>query len=802
MDRLFQDLKYTIRIFARQPGFTFLVILILALGIGINTAIFSIVNAVILRPLPFPDSQRLVQIKKDLPQYRINPLIYLREFREWNKENRSFSEIEGYQTEMGNLSGGAEAERVGFARVSGGFFRMLQIRPILGRDFAATEDEAGAQPVVLLSEGLWKRRFGADASVLGKTVTLDNAIYTVVGVIPASFRIPSRYSRPVDMWMTFASAGSESKYGMPVLIEVIGRLKPGVPAGDAAADLDRISSVAQNARRRGKVVLFSLQGEITGDIRPRLFIFLGAVGLVLLIACANVANLLLSRAAVREKEIALRTALGAGRRRILRQLLTESMVLAGLGALFGLILAMWAKNLLYTTIASQAANETRIGIDLRVLGFTIGLALLTGVLFGFVPALHSSRVELAESLKEGGRGSQGSRHHTLSSLLVILEVAIALVMLIGAGLLLRSLLILQRVDPGFRLDNILCLTIDLTPSKYPKPRDQASYFQQVIGRVQALPGIESAALSACPPIGQFSMAMSGVEIEGIPSKEEEKPQRITFNVVSSDYFRTMGIALLAGRYFSEADGDGSPGVAIINESFARTYFPNGNPVGRQLKTPFQKDEWLTVIGVVHNVREFGLDHEVYPQIYRDYLQAGTQYMTLMARTRGGALGMVPAVRSQVMSVDRNQPAFGITTMETILEGTLKTRKTNLALLGVFASFALILASVGIYGVVSYNVSRRTHEVGIRMALGARRAHVVGMIVGRATVHTLIGLMVGLAAAVALTRFISSLLYEVSATDPFTYAAIAFFLAGIAFVASYVPSRRAAKVDPIEALRYE
>ncbi len=802
MDSLFQDLKYTIRIFARQPGFTSLVILILALGIGINTAIFSIVNAVILRPLPFPDSHRLVQIKKDLPQYGINPLIYLREFREWNKENRTFSEIEGYQTEMGNLSGGAEAERVGFARVSGGFFRMLQVRPILGRDFAAAEDLAGAQSVVLLSEGLWKRRFGADAGVLGKAVTLDNAIYTVVGVIPASFQIPTRHSRPVDLWMTFASAGNETKYGMPVLIEVIGRLKTGVPAGDAAAELDRMSSAALKARARGKAVPFSLQREITGDIRPRLFIFLGAVGLVLLIACANVANLLLSRAAVREKEIALRTALGAGRWRIVRQLLTESMVLAGLGALFGLILAMWAKNLLYTTIASQAANETKIGMDLRVLGFTVGLALLTGVLFGLVPALHSSRIELAESLKEGGRSSQGSRHHTLSSLLVILEVAIALVMLIGAGLLLRSLLILLRIDPGFRLDNILCVTIDLTPSKYPKPQDQASYFRQVIGRVQALPGIESAALSACPPVGEFSMVMSGVEIEGKPSKEEENFQRISFNVVSPDYFGTLGIALLAGRYFSEGDGEGAPGVAIINESFARTYFPNENPVGRQLKTPYQKDEWLTVVGLVHDVVEFGLDHPVYPQIYRDYLQAGTQYMTLMARTRGDALRMVPGVRSQVMSVDRDQPAFGITTMETMLERTLKTRKTNLALLSVFALFALILASVGIYGVVSYNVSRRTHEIGVRVALGARASNVVGMIVRQAMVHTLIGLTVGLAAALALTRFLSSLLYGVTATDPFTYAAIALFLAGIALAASYVPSLRAAKVDPIEALRYE
>jgi putative ABC transport system permease protein len=802
MDDLFQDLKYTFRVIVRQPGFTVLIVVILALGIGVNTAIFSLVNAVILRPLPFPDSSRLIQIKQDLPGYGPNPLVYVRELRNWQKENRSFSQIEAYGPEMANLSGSAEAEHVSLARVSGGFFRMLQILPIKGRDFLPEEDSAGGQPVTLLSEGLWKRRFAGDVNVLGKTVTVDDKVYTVVGIIPTSFQIPGPYTMAIDLWMTLASAGSQAKYGGGVLVQVIGRLKPGVPARAAAAELDNISGAMAKGRALPKAVPVSWQEEVIGEMKPRLLVFLGAVGFVLLIACANIANLLLSRAAVREKEIAVRTALGAERMRILRQLLTESMVLATLGALLGLVFAFWAKNLLHTAITAQMGHIPKVSIDPRVLGFTVGLALLTGVLFGLAPALRSSRIELVESLKEGGRGSRGSKHHRLSDLLVIAEVAIALVLLIGAGLLLRSMLLLQRVDPGFRLGNILCMTIDLTPSKYPKPRDQASYFQRVIERVQALPGVQSAALSACVPLGHFGMQMSGVEVEGRPAPEDDRDQRISFNVVSSDYFRTMNISLRAGRYFSEADSEGAPGVAIVSEAFARSYFQNENPIGRQLKTPFQRNEWLTIVGVVGDVHQEGLDRQAQPQLYRSYLQAGTQFMALVVRTSGDPLKIAPAVRSQVMSVDRDQPAFGIATLQEMMEGTLKPRKTNLILLGVFALFALILASVGIYGVVSYNVSGQTHEIGVRMALGARPLNVVGMIVGRAMVHTLIGVVVGLAAAAGVTRFLSSLLYGVKTIDPVTFAAISLLLVFISFVASCLPSFRATRGDPMEALRYE
>lgn len=800
MDSLFQDLKYAFRLILRQPGFTAMVVLILALGIGINTAIFSIVNAVILRPLPFPDSDRLIQIKKDLPGYGPNPLIYIQDLRNWQRENKSFSQIEAYQYERDNFSDGVEAEHVSVARITGGFFRMLKIAPIKGRDFLPEEDLPGAQPVTLLSEGLWKRRFGGDANVLGKTVTIDDKSYTVVGIIPASFRIPP-YSDAVDLWLTLASAGSQAKYGGRVLVQVIGRLKPGVPSHAAAMELDTISSETSKGRALRKAVPVSWQEEVTGEIKPRLLIFLGAVGFVLLIACANVANMLLSRAAVREKEIAVRAALGAGQTRIFRQLMTESMILAVFGALVGFIIAIWAKNLLHTAVAAQMGHIPKVSIDLRVLGFTVALALLTGILFGLVPALHSSRIELVESLKEGGRGSHGSKHHRLSNLLVISEIAIALVLLIGAGLLLRSMLLLQRIDPGFRLNDILCMTIDLTPSRYPKPHDQASYFHQVIERVQALPGVQSAALSACVPLGDFYMTISGVEVEGRTGGEDDRDQRTSFNVVSSDYFRTMNIPLRQGRYLSEADGEGAPGVAIISEAFVRTYFSNENPIGKQVKTPFQRNEWLTVVGVVGDVHQNGLDRQATPQIYRSYLQAGTQFMALVVRTFSDPMKLAAAIRGQAMSVDREEPAFGITTLGDMLEGTLKPRKTNLILLGVFAIFALILASVGIYGVVSYNVSGRTHEIGIRMALGARTLDVVRMIVGRALVYSLIGVGVGLAVAAGVTRFLSSMLYGVAAIDPTTFAAISLLLVLIAFLASCLPSFRATKLDPMEALRH-
>ncbi len=809
MDKLRQDLRFAFRAFVRQPGFSALVVGTLALGIGLNTAIFSIVNSVILRPLPFPDSDRIVQIKKDLPRFGLNPFVFLRELRNWQKQNRSFDQIEGYQFEMANLSGGGEAERVNFARVTGGLLRMLAVQPVKGRGFLPEDDMPGAQPVALLSEGLWKRRFGSDSELAGKTVTLDNRVYAVVGIIPSSFHFPSRFGpSPEDLWTTFAASGSESKYGMPVMLEVVGRLKPGVPMRAAGDDLDAISKSAPMSRRPERCVPVSWQEEVIGDLKFLLLIFMGAVGLVLLIACVNIANLLLSRAADREKEIAVRASLGAGRGRIFRQLLTESLLLSVLGALAGLLLAFWAKNLLYAAITARSSSLQGIATDFRVLGYVSALALLTGLLFGLVPALRTSRVDLVESLKEGGRVSRGSIRHRLGNSLVIAEIAIALILLVGAGLLLRSMLLLRRVDPGFGLEKILCMTIDLTPAKYPKPRDQSLYFQQVVERIRALPAIQSVAASACVPLGGFGMMMSGMEIEGRQSKEEdEKPRGISFNIVSSDYFRTMNIPLISGRQFSDSDGETAPGVVIISRSLAKEYFPKENPIGLRIKTAFernaiQKDPWQTIVGVVGDVHQDGLDREPQPQVYRFYLQAGTPFMALIARVSADPRKITEAFRNQAVSVDRDQPPFGVATLGDMLETGLKPRTNNLVLLGAFALFALALASVGIYGVVSYNVSGRTHEIGIRMALGGTPASVVGLIVGGAMLRALIGMVIGLFAAAALSRFLSSLLFGVTALDPVTFVAVSALELFIAFLASSLPSLRASRVHPVAALRCE
>ncbi len=802
MDSLRQDLRYAFRTFAREPGFSLLVVAILAFGIGVNTAIFSIVNAVLLRPLPFPDADRLIQIKKDLPRFGPNPLVFLPELRNWQRGSRSFSQIEGYQFETANLTGGSEAERVSFGRVTGGFFRMLGIVPLKGRDFLPEEELAGGQPAALLSEGLWKSRFGGDAGVLGKTVTLDGKVYTVIGIIPSSFQFPSRYGEPVDLWATFASVGAESKYGMPVLAEALGRLKPGVPARDAANELDTISRAAPKSRARDKTLPVPWQEAIVGDLKVRLLIFLGAVGAVLLIACANIANLLLSRAAVREKEMAVRASLGADRPRMFRQLLTESLVLSVSGGVAGLVLAFWTVRLLFIALTDRLHGARGAALDLRVLAFTAALAVISGVLFGLVPALRSSRVNLVESLKEGGRGTRGTRHHRLSDALVTAEVAIALVLLVGAGLLVRSMLRLYRVDPGFRTDKILVMTIDLTPSKYPKPGDQARYFREVIERIRALPGVQSIAASACVPFGQFSMSASGIEIEGRPDKDELRPQPISVDVVSPDYFQTMNIPLRAGRIFSEADGEGAPGVGVVSEAFVRRYFPSENPIGKRLKSPFQRNQWISVIGVVGDVHQEGLERQARAQIYRCYLQAGTQFMALISQVSADPRKMASAIRNQAMSVDRDQPVFGIATLDDLLDRSLIPRKTNLALMGVFALFALTLAAVGIFGVVTYNVSGRTHEIGVRMALGARPLNVVAMIVGKSLVHVLAGVVVGLAAASGLSRYLSSLLFEITALDPVTFCVIPLLLILSALAASSLPSVRATRVDPVDALRCE
>jgi putative ABC transport system permease protein len=797
MDGLKQDLRYASRMIRRQPAFTALVVLTLALGIGANTAIFSVFSAVVLRPLPYPEPERLVQIKKYLARFGPNPLVSIRELAAWQNYSRTFSELVGYETSEGNLTGRDEAERITVGRLTANFFRLVQVQPQLGRALVPGDDMANAPPVAVLQHGLWKGRFGGEPSIIGRTITLDLETYTVVGVLPPGFYLPHRYGIRHDVWVPLR-ASTGAKYGMPVLLEVIGRLEPGVPFDSAAAELAEISNSELN-RSDARVVLAGWQDEVLGDTTSRMLILASAVGVVLLIACANVASLLISRSAARQKELAVRSAIGAGRRRVFRQLLTESIVLAILGATLGLGLAFLAKDILFNAVAETAAHVPSVSMDLPVLAFTAILGVLTGVVFGSVPALRSSRVDLVESLKEGGRTAPSPSRSRLTDVLVVAEVTLALVLLIGAGLLLRTLLFLQNTDPGFRLDHVLMLTIDLTPSRYPKPPEQAAYFEQVLERVQSLPGVLSAGLDSCVPFGGFSMS-GDFEIAGHKSNSQDKPDFLSLAQVSAGYFATMGIPLRRGRLFTGFDRAASERVAIINDTFARRYFSNEDPLGRQIKAG--RDEWMTIVGVVADVRNHGLDHDVPPVLYRPYLQAPTPFMSLVVRTKGDAKQMAGAVRSQVAGVDRDQPAFGVRPLDEAVSESLRTRRSNLTLLGAFALLAALLAAVGIYAVVFYSVSQRIREIGIRMALGARRRDVLTMVVARSMLLSALGIVLGLGAAAGLTRFMSALIYGVTATDAVTFLVISIALLAVSFLASALPAGRATRVDPAEALRCE
>lgn len=797
VETLLQDLRYGLRMLARNPLFTAVAVLTLALGIGATTAIFTVVNAVLLRPLPYPHPEELVYVQEILGNFGLNPFVWNREFAAWRNRSRTLSPVAAYMYSWFNLTGGGEPERVTSGMATASFFSLLGVRPVVGRLFLPQEDRPGGPPVVILSHSLWERRFGGDPSVLGRGVTLDDKTYTVVGVLPASFVIPDQIKIDYALWVPLAE--TETGVGPFRIFRVIGRLKPGVSVATACTELDTImqSTLPKGLNLKKSVVLSPWQEQITERSRLSLMLFLGAVGFLLLIACVNVANLLLSRAATRQKEIAVRLTVGAGRMRIVRHLLTESALLALLGGLLGLALARSAKDLLVRFISPNLPALEPIGLDYRVLGFCLALAVVTGLAFGLAPALQASRVSLNEVLKEAGRSGSKFRSGVLfRNLLVVCETALAMVLLVGAGLLFRSFLRVRGIDLGFKSEHILCLTIDLTPTKYPTPKDQASYFDQVIEGIKSLQGVQSVGGSACPPLGGRKNSVHDSVVEG---RSGELP--ITVANVSPDYFRTMKIPLKQGRYFGVGDCDGSPSVAIVNESFTRRYFPDGICLGRKLHSWVHKDDWLTIVGVVGDVRDWA-EKEPDPQIYLPYLQAGEPYMTLLVRTAGNPMLWAGAVRRQVASVDKDQPIHDLANLDELRAGSLTSRRVNLFLLCAFAGLGLILASVGIYGVVAYSVSQRTHEIGIRMALGAERGDVLRSVVGRGIRSVLIGSGIGVAASLGLTRFLQNMLFGVKPTDPLTLVAVSLVLLVVAWLACYIPARRAIKVDPIVALRYE
>jgi putative ABC transport system permease protein len=810
MGTFFQDLRYAVRMMLKNPGFTVVAVFVLALGIGANSALFSVVNAVLIRPLPYSDPDRLmIMWEKSATQ---DTSVAYPNFVDWRDQNQVFEQIAAFRRESFNLVGAGEAERLSGRMISANFFNTLGVKPLLGRDFVAEEDRASGNRVVILNYGFWQRRFGGAQDIIGRQLSLSNQSYTVVGVMPSDFR----FGVESDIFVPIGLAEERFKErGAHPGIYVIGRLKPGVTQEQGRAEMDTIQArLGQqypdtNAERR--IHLESLYENTVEEVRPALWILLGAVGFVLLIACANVANLLLARSAARQKEIAIRTALGASRWRIVRQLLTESVLLSVLGGGLGLLLAVWGTDLLTKVVpADRVPRLDTAGIDLKVLGFTMLVAILTGVVFGLAPALQASKTDLNESLKEGDRGSTGNRHR-VRSVLVVSEVALALVLLIGAGLLVKSFWRLQTVETGFDSSNLLTMQLSYTAEKG-QERKATDFFQQLEAQIQSVPGVESVALSSGLPFA--GAAEQSFSIEGRPEEKAGRPLMAVQYITTPEYLQTMGIELKRGRYLSEQDRRDAPLVAVIDESLAQKYFPNEDPLGKRLTLgghgPHQMPAY-EIVGIVEHVKHYGLEGEtpVDPQFYFSLNQASDELLSIIARrisvvvrTKTDPLSLVGSVRQQVAAADPNQPVYNVRTMEQLVTETISTRRFSMFLLITFALVALLLAAVGIYGVISYSVTQRTHEIGIRMALGAQTGDILKLVLGHGMLLTLIGIGAGLIAALVLTRVMSSLLFNVSATDPLTYVSIALLLGGVAFLAIIIPARRAMRVDPMEALRYE
>ncbi len=817
MNTLWQDIRFAARMLWKNPGFTFVAVLALALGIGANTAIFSVVNGVLLRPLPFADARQLVAI------YGTNagatagrmPLSYP-DFTDYKKQMQTTEHLAAYETSGTSLvSGGDEPERIMGASVSAELFPLLGVKPELGRVFTSEEDQPGSAPVIVLSHGLWRRRFNSDREIIGREIALGSRSATVLGVMPADFKFPIEQERH-DFWMPYTPdlAGDGSSYltGRETrFLTAIAKLKPNVTLEQAQVEMSTIAGRLEaqypvSNTGRG-VRLVSLHEDIVGDVKPALLILLGAVGLVLLIACANVANLLLARATGRAKEMAIRTALGASRGRIVRQLLTESLLLSCAGGILGLLLAMWGVDLIVAASPADIPRLTEIGLDSGVLAFAFGVSILTGLVFGIVPALAASKFSLNESLKEAGRSStQGARSSRVRGVLVISEVALSLVLLVGAGLLVKSFFRLLQTDLGYDTARILALNVPLSKAKYPDADSQARFFQETVGRIGALPGVEAVGATNLLPLNG-SDRYNTFNIEGRPRALPGAELAARSQVISPDYFRAMSTDVRKGRAFTERDEKNAPPVIIVNETFVRRHFAAGeDPLGKRILIDADEEAKLPpreIVGIVGDVRQGGFDAKVAPAFYLPYLQSPVRQMDIVVRsTLPDAAMLTTAVRGAIKEVNSNQLIWEARTMRDLLAQSTAPRRFNMALLAVFALVALTLAAIGIYGVMAYSVTQRTHEIGIRMALGAQSGDVLKLIVGRGMSLALIGVACGLAAAIAMTRVMRSLLYEVSPTDPVIFAGVAALLTLVAFAACYVPARRAMKVDPMIALRYE
>jgi predicted permease len=810
---LSQDLRYAVRIFLKSPGFAAIAVITLALGIGANTTLFSVVKGVLLNPLPYPHSEQLVAVYGNTPGFEHGPVVYLN-FLDWQRDTQTFSSMALYRNQGYNVTGTAEAERLSGYMISAGFFSTLGVPPILGRTFRPDDDQVGAAPVVILGGGLWRRKFGASPDVIGKSLTLNGTSYMVVGVIPADF---SFYGQDRDVYTPIGQWNDPSfrDRRISVSAHIVGRLKPGVSLPQAKADMDlvarNLAAAFPVADKETGIALVSMKEDIVGNVEPFLLMLLAAVGFLLLIACANVANLLLARSMGRSREFAVRAALGAGNFRVVRQLLTESFLLAGLGGTLGLLFAFCGTKAVLNTLPGALPRVEEIALDGRVLLFTLGLSLLAAIVFGLAPALKGSRVNLVEILKESGRGSIGGRHR-LQRIFVASEVAFALVLLVGAGLMLRSLSALWRVDPGFNPSHAITFSLSMPASPATTTAETRARLRQFDQKMSAIPGVEAISVTlGSRPMIHDSFLPFWIEGQPKPANDNEMHQAMYY-LVEAGFEQAMGVTLKRGRFVAPQDDENAPLVIDIDDVFARTWFPNENPIGKRVHLQ-QFNVQAEIVGVVGHIRQWGPGTDpksaVEAQFYYPFMQLPEPLMRLAAnavavvlRTAGDPAAVMGPVRRAVEQVDSRHVIYGVQTLDEVIAGSVAARRLSMILLGIFAGLALVLSCVGIYGVVSYVVGQRTHEIGVRMALGAERGDVMRLVLGEGARMTLVGVAAGVAAALGLTHLMADELFGVTPQDPLTFAAVAIVLMLVALVACYVPARRAVRVDPMVALRYE
>ncbi len=802
METFWQDVKYGIRMLRQKPAFTLVAVLTLALGIGANTAIFSVVNAVLFHTLPFPNSEQIVMAYARTSD-QLRDFVSYPDFQDWRRQSKSFSVMGGWVAQSVNWTGTEQPTRVIGAFVSADFLPMLGVQPAQGRGFRPGDTEPGAADnVVLLAHSFWQNQLGADPAVLGKPFTFNGEVFTVAGVLPQEFHFAWG---DADVWLPLHKYPNFTLDRLKNSSAVFGRLKPGVRLEQAQAEMDTIASrLAQQypASNAGRGILLArFQDEVVDDMKPMLFVLLGAVGLVLLIACANVANLLLVRATVRQKEFALRAALGAGRVRIAQQLLTETILLWLMGGALGLLVGRWGMDALAAVRPGELPPGIFVTMDGSVLAFAVGVTALTGILFGLAPALHFSRPDVNEALKEGGRtiGASGG-HGRLRAALMVVQVAVALLLLVGSGLLLKSFARVLHVNPGFEKEKLLTMEYRVPRNKYPEPRQQWAFHHEVVERVRALPGVRSAAVVMALPFSGNGGSTNFVLLDR-PAPEAGKEPRAQMNRAHPETFRTLGIPLLRGRGVTEQDHAQAPPVVVINQHMARQYWPQEDPLGKQVKF-LPGGEIASIVGVVGDIKQYSLEDQSIAQIWTVYAQNPHIFATLAVRTAGDPMAMADVVRSAVWSVDKDQPVWKVRTMESLLDRAVGQRRFVLQLLGAYSVVALLLAAIGIYGVIAYSFSMRTHEIGIRLALGAQAGDVLGLVLCQGLRLTLIGVAAGLLAALGLTRWMETMLFGVKATDPLTYSGVGVLLTAVSLIACWLPARRATKVDPMVALRYE